>query len=50
MIPIRNAADYLRHLPNAALVRLPDLGHLPFEEDPVGSLLPVERFLSSKTP
>lgn len=48
MIPISNAADYLRHLPNAALVRLPSLGHLPFEEDPVNSLPPVDRFLSGE--
>lgn len=45
MIPIGNAADYLRHLPSATLVRLPSLGHLPFEEDPVASLRPLERFL-----
>jgi len=48
MIPISNAADYLRHLPNAVLVRLPNLGHLPFEEDPVNSLPPVDRFLSGE--
>jgi len=48
MIPISNAADYLRHLPNAALVRLPSLGHLPFEEDPVNALPPVDRFLSGE--
>jgi pimeloyl-ACP methyl ester carboxylesterase len=45
MIPISNAADYLRDLPHATLVRLPDLGHVPFEEDPDASLAPVERFL-----
>ena len=50
MIPIANAADYLRYLPDATLVRLPNLGHLPFEEDPVGSLPPVERFLSGQKP
>lgn len=50
MIPISNAADYLRLLPGATLVRLPDLGHVPFEEDPVTSLPPVERFLSGRTP
>jgi pimeloyl-ACP methyl ester carboxylesterase len=50
MIPISNAADYLRLMPNAILVRLPDAGHLPFEEDPLGSLPPVERFLSGETP
>lgn len=47
MIPIGNAADYLRYLPGASLVRLPHLGHVPFEEDPAGSLPAVERFLSS---
>jgi pimeloyl-ACP methyl ester carboxylesterase len=50
MIPIRNAADYLRDMPHATLVRLPNLGHVPFEEDPVNSLAPVERFLSGETP
>lgn len=50
MIPISNAADYLRLLPGATLVRLSDLGHVPFEEDPVTSLRPVERFLSGETP
>lgn len=46
MIPISNAADYLRDLPGAKLVRLSDLGHVPFEEDPARSLIPVESFLS----
>ena len=50
MIPIANADDYLRVVPGATLVRLPNLGHLPFEEDPAGSLPPVERFLSGETP
>ncbi len=50
MIPVANAADYLRNIPHAALIRLPDLGHLPFEEDPAGSLAPVEAFLSGGTP
>jgi pimeloyl-ACP methyl ester carboxylesterase len=50
MIPISNADDYLRDMPNATLVRLPDLGHLPFEEDPSRSLPPVERFLAGETP
>jgi pimeloyl-ACP methyl ester carboxylesterase len=50
MIPVSNAEDYLRHLPDAELVRLPGNGHLPFEEDPEGSLPPVERFLSRETP
>lgn len=50
MIPIANAADYLRDLPHAKLVRLPNLGHVPFEESPERSLVPVERFLSGQTP
>jgi pimeloyl-ACP methyl ester carboxylesterase len=49
MIPISNAADYLRAMPTAELVRLPNLGHLPFEEDPERALAPVELFLSGKT-
>ena len=46
MIPISNAEDYLRFLPNATLARLPGLGHVPFEEDAVQSLVPVEALLS----
>ena len=48
MIPIANAADYLRDLPHATLVRLPNLGHVPFEEDPATSLAPVERFFQGR--
>ena len=50
MIPISNAADYLRNIPAARLVRLPNLGHVPFEEDPAHSLQPVEQFLSNTAP
>jgi hypothetical protein len=50
MIPISNSADYQRLMPNAVLVRLPGLGHVPFEEDPARALLPVERFLAGETP
>jgi pimeloyl-ACP methyl ester carboxylesterase len=49
MIPIGNADDYLRDLPHATLVRLPNLGHVPFEEDPAASLAPLERFLAGET-
>jgi pimeloyl-ACP methyl ester carboxylesterase len=45
MIPISNADDYLRAMPQATLVRLPDLGHLPFEEAPAVSLPPLRQFL-----
>jgi pimeloyl-ACP methyl ester carboxylesterase len=46
MIPVGNADDYLRNLPRAKLVRLPNLGHVPFEEDPAGSLRPLQDFLA----
>jgi len=49
MIPISNAADYLRHLPDAKLIRMPNLGHVPFEEDPINSLPAVRRFLLAQT-
>jgi pimeloyl-ACP methyl ester carboxylesterase len=49
MIPIAGAADYLRDLPHATLVRLPELGHVPFEEDPARSLEPVTAFLAGGT-
>jgi pimeloyl-ACP methyl ester carboxylesterase len=48
MIPISNAADYVAALPASKLVRLPGLGHVPQEESPMASLLPVEEFLESK--
>jgi pimeloyl-ACP methyl ester carboxylesterase len=50
MIPVSNAADYQRLMPNATLVRLPGLGHVPFEEDPVRALVPVEKFLANEAP
>jgi pimeloyl-ACP methyl ester carboxylesterase len=45
MIPISNAQDYLDVMPNARLVRLPGLGHLPFEEAPEPALTPLRTFL-----
>ena len=50
IIPISNAAAYLHDLPQATLVRLPNLGHVPFEEDPVASFAPLQRFLYGETP
>ena len=46
MIPPANAQDYLRSMPNATLVALPGLGHVPFEEAPALALAPVLSFLS----
>lgn len=45
MIPVGNAADYQAALPNSRLVRLPDLGHVPQEEDAQRSGAPVRKFL-----
>ncbi len=50
MIPITNAADYLSDMPDARPGRLPNLGHVPFEEDPGGSIAPVELILSGVSP
>ncbi len=47
MIPVDNAADYARLIPHSKTVILDNLGHVPFEEDPVGSLPPVRAFLQS---
>lgn len=47
MIPFANAADYLKALPGASLVPLPGIGHLPHEEDPARSLVPLRAFLKS---
>jgi len=48
MIPVENAQDYLTALPDARLVRLPDLGHVPMEEGPARSLEPVLEFLEGR--
>lgn len=45
MIPISNAADYQKSFPASELLRLPDLGHVPHEEDPATSLRLVRNFL-----
>ena len=50
MIPPDNAADYLRAIPGSRLVRLEGLGHLPQEEDPLGSLAPLHAFLEDAGP
>jgi len=49
LIPIANAEDYLKAIPNVRLVRLPAVGHLPQEEAPGASLAPLKAFLDGKT-
>lgn len=50
MIPVRNATDYLRALPDARLVTFPDLGHVPHEEAPAAAIEPLLRFLAATGP
>ena len=45
MIPVANAADYQRALPDSRLVVFPGLGHVPQEEAPALALEPVRAFL-----
>lgn len=47
MIPIANAQDYLRALPNARLVAYAGVGHLPHEEAPAMSLPALLQFLAN---
>ncbi len=46
MIPVANAQDYLRDLPQARLVVLPGVGHVPQEEQPAAGLAAVQAFLA----
>ena len=45
MIPIANAQDYLKALPNARLVALPGVGHVPQEEAAAAGLAALQAFL-----
>lgn len=45
MIPVANAADYLKTMPHATLVSLPGVGHLPQEEAAEQSIAAVRDFL-----
>ena len=45
MIPIANAQDYLKSLPNAKLVTLPGVGHVPQEEAAAAGLAALQAFL-----
>jgi pimeloyl-ACP methyl ester carboxylesterase len=44
-IPIRNSNDYLKVMPNAKRVSLPNIGHLPQEEQPSIGLQALKDFL-----
>jgi len=45
MIPLANAQDYLRALPDSRLVQLDGVGHLPQEEQPQRGLAALQAFL-----
>jgi len=46
MIPVFNAQEYLAALPIAALVVLPGIGHVPQEEAPQETIIPLLGFLA----
>ena len=46
MIPVANAQDYLKALPNARLVALPGVGHVPQEEAAAAGLMALQDFLA----
>jgi pimeloyl-ACP methyl ester carboxylesterase len=46
MIPVSNAQDYLAALPDATLVVLPGIGHVPQEEAPRETVVPLRAFLA----
>ncbi len=48
LIPFSNAADYARVLPESTLASFPRLGHVPQEEAPTESLVPVRAFLARR--
>jgi len=50
MIPVTNAGDYLRALPDATLERLPGVGHLPQEEAAQASAGALVRWLARTAP
>ena len=47
MVPIANAQDYLRALPDARLVVLPGIGHVPMEEAPSDVVAALRPFIGA---
>ena len=45
LIPVANAQDYLKALPDARLTTFDTLGHVPHEEDATESIVPLLAFL-----
>lgn len=45
MIPVANASDYIKSIPSSHLIVLPNVGHLPQEEQPKLGLVALQKFL-----
>jgi len=50
LIPLANGERFARDIKGSGLVSFDDLGHVPQEEDPARTVVPVERFLASIAP
>ena len=50
LIPPENGLAFARDIAGSRLVTFPALGHVPQEEDPAATLVPVQEFLQSLTP
>jgi len=48
MIPVANATDYLNAIPNSRLIVLPNVGHLPQEEQADIGLAALQKFLHER--
>jgi pimeloyl-ACP methyl ester carboxylesterase len=48
MIPVANASDYIKAIPNSRLIVLPNVGHLPQEEQPDLGLAALQKFLHER--
>lgn len=48
LIPISNGKRFHREIPNSQFVSFSDLGHVPHEEDPKGTISVVEQFLHNE--
>ena len=50
LIPPENGLAFARDIPGSRLLTFPTLGHVPQEEDPAATLVPVQEFLQSLKP
>jgi pimeloyl-ACP methyl ester carboxylesterase len=50
LIPPSNGAAFARDIAGSRLVTFAELGHVPQEEDPTTTLVPVQEFLSTLKP